>query len=40
MRTWGNPLRPGAFYTIILILYAAGLRIGEALRLRIHLLFR
>ncbi len=36
MRTWGNPLRPGAFYTIILILYAAGLRIGEALRLRIH----
>ena len=30
------PLRPKIFYTVLLILYGAGLRIGEALRLRLR----
>jgi site-specific recombinase XerD len=31
-----DPLRPKVFYTILLILYSSGLRIGEALRLRLR----
>ena len=31
-----DPLRPKIFHTVLLILYGAGLRIGEALRLRLR----